>query len=44
MAQVAFEELLAINDRWQVELANSERVVTPNVRGFAPLPLTLTLR
>ncbi len=41
MAQVAFEELLAVSDRWQIDLAGAERVTTPNFRGFARLPLTI---
>lgn len=41
MAQFIFEELLAVSDRWDVDLSHAERVTTPNFRGFSRLPLTL---
>jgi cytochrome P450 len=42
MSYTLFEEMLRVSDTWEVDLANAERVTTPNFRGFARLPLTLT--
>jgi hypothetical protein len=42
MSYTLFEEVLKISDTWEVDLANAERVTTPNFRGFARLPLTIT--
>jgi cytochrome P450 len=42
MSYTIFEELLAVSDRWQVDLKKSERVTTPNFRGFSRLPLSIT--
>lgn len=41
MTQILFEELLAVSERWEIDLDNAERVTTPNFRGFARLPLTI---
>jgi cytochrome P450 len=41
MAQFLFEELLPVSTRWEVDLRDSARVVTPNFRGFTRLPLTV---
>jgi cytochrome P450 len=41
MSYTIFEELLAVSDRWQVDLKKSERVTTPNFRGFSRLPLSI---
>jgi cytochrome P450 len=41
MAQFLFEELLPVSTRWDVDLGDSARVVTPNFRGFTRLPLTV---
>lgn len=41
MACALFEELLTVSERWDIDLDNSERVLTPNFRGFHKLPLTL---
>ena len=41
MAQVIFEELLAVSRCWEVDLGDAQRVTTPNFRGFARLPLTI---
>jgi hypothetical protein len=42
MSYTLFEEVLKISDTWEIDLANAERVTTPNFRGFARLPLTIT--
>ncbi len=41
MTRILFEELLAVSERWEIDLDNAERVTTPNFRGFARLPLTI---
>ena len=41
MTRIAFEELLAVSDRWDVDLSAAKRVTTPNFRGFSRLPLTI---
>jgi hypothetical protein len=41
MSYTLFRELLAVSDIWQVELSNSQRVTTPNFRGFSKLPLLI---
>lgn len=41
MSYTIFEELLAVSDTWQVDLKSSERVKTPNFRGFSRLPLSI---
>ncbi|MDT8272765.1 MAG: cytochrome P450, partial [Desulfomonilia bacterium] len=41
MSQFIFEELLAASERWEIDLEDSERVTTPNFRGFWKLPLAL---
>lgn len=35
MAYTIFQELLAVSDRWEVDLDTSKRVTTPNFRGFS---------
>ena len=42
MSYTVFEELLAASRSWQVDLANAERVRTPNFRGFTRLPVSLS--
>jgi hypothetical protein len=42
MSYTLFEEVLKISDRWEIDLDHSERVLTPNFRGFHKLPLTLS--
>jgi hypothetical protein len=41
MSYTIFAELLAVSDKWQVDLGHSQRVTTPNFRGFAKLPLSI---
>lgn len=41
MSYTIFEELLKISDKWEIDLSKSERVLTPNFRGFHKLPLTI---
>jgi cytochrome P450 len=41
MACSLFEELLTVSEKWAIDLEHSERVLTPNFRGFHVLPLTL---
>lgn len=41
MSQIIFQALLNCADTWEIDLANSERVTTPNFRGFWKLPLRL---
>jgi cytochrome P450 len=42
MAYVIFEELLAVCGRpWEIDLARSRRVTTPNFRGFSVLPVKI---
>jgi cytochrome P450 len=41
MSRTIFEELLAASDKWEIDLAQSSRVTTPNFRGFSKLPLTI---
>lgn len=41
MTRIAFEELITVSDRWDVDLATAERVRTPNFRGFSRLPVTI---
>ncbi len=41
MTQTLFEELVAVSNRWEIDLIGSARVTTPNFRGFTRLPLTL---
>ncbi len=41
MARSLFAQLLPASRRWEVDLAASERVTTPNFRGFTKLPLVL---
>lgn len=41
MSYSLFEELIAVSSRWEIDLEHSERVHTPNFRGFHVLPLTL---
>lgn len=41
MAYKIFEALLAVSDTWQVDMSGSERVKTPNFRGFSRLPLSI---
>ena len=41
MAYTIFEELLAVSQGWQVDAVGSERVRTPNFRGFSKLPLSI---
>lgn len=42
MSQLIFEALLDASDKWEIDLASSERVTTPNFRGFWRLPLRVT--
>lgn len=42
MTHTIFEEMLAVSDLWEIDLTGTERVRTPNFRGFARLPLTIT--
>jgi cytochrome P450 len=42
MAYSLFREVLNASDHWEIDLANSERVLTPNFRGFSKLHLSLT--
>lgn len=41
MSYTIFEELLAVSNTWQVDLESSERVTTPNFRGFSRLPMSI---
>lgn len=41
MAYTLFGELIAAAEKWEIDLAHSERVLTPNFRGFHKLPLTI---
>lgn len=41
MSYTIFAELLAVSKAWQVDLAHSKRVATPNFRGFSKLPLSI---
>lgn len=41
MTRTLFHELLATSKRWEVDLATSKRVTTPNFRGFSVLPLAI---
>lgn len=42
MSQLIFAALLDASDVWEIELASSERVTTPNFRGFWRLPLRIS--
>lgn len=42
MSQLIFEALLDASDAWEIDLDSSERVTTPNFRGFWRLPLKVT--
>ncbi len=42
MSYILFENLLQASTRWEIDLSHSERVLTPNFRGFHKLTLTLT--
>lgn len=44
MAYSLFEELIAVSEKWEIDLEHSERVLTPNFRGFHRLPLTVVSR
>jgi cytochrome P450 len=41
MSYSLFEELITVAEKWEIDLAQSERVHTPNFRGFHKLPLTI---
>ena len=41
MSQLIFDALLEVSECWEIDLDDSERVTTPNFRGFWRLPLTL---
>jgi len=41
LGRVAFEELLPLANRFDIDLANAVRVTTPNFRGFFHLPLAI---
>lgn len=41
MSYSLFEELIKVADKWEIDLEDSERVLTPNFRGFHKLPLTI---
>lgn len=41
MSYTLFDELLAASSCWEVDFDDTERVRTPNFRGFTRLPLTL---
>ena len=41
MSYTIFEELLDASEIWEIDLANSQRVLTPNFRGFHKLPLSM---
>jgi cytochrome P450 len=41
MSQLIFEALLDASNTWEIDLASSQRVTTPNFRGFWRLPLRL---
>ncbi|MEP7285290.1 MAG: cytochrome P450 [Chloroflexota bacterium] len=41
MTHTIFEEMLAASDVWEANLSSATRVLTPNFRGFARLPLTI---
>ena len=41
MSYSLFEELISVADKWEIDLEYSERVLTPNFRGFHVLPLTI---
>jgi cytochrome P450 len=41
MTHTIFEEMLAVSDVWETDLTHAVRVLTPNFRGFARLPLTI---
>lgn len=42
MSQLIFEALLDASEVWEIDLDSSERVTTPNFRGFWRLPLQVT--
>lgn len=41
MSYTIIEEFLKVSDKWEIDLSDSERVLTPNFRGFHKLPLTI---
>ena len=41
MSYILFDELLAASSTWQINVEHSQRVRTPNFRGFTRLPLTI---
>lgn len=41
MSYILFEEVLKVSRKWELDLERSERVTTPNFRGFAKLPLAI---
>lgn len=41
MSYSLFEELIAVAEKWEIDLDDSVRVPTPNFRGFHHLPLTI---
>lgn len=41
MSYSLFEELISVAEKWEIDLEHSERVLTPNFRGFHVLPLTI---
>ena len=41
MSQLIFEALLEASELWEIDLSSTERVTTPNFRGFWRLPLRL---
>lgn len=42
MTQFLFEELLAASEGLEIDIEDSERVTTPNFRGFTRLPLAIS--
>ncbi len=41
MSQSIFKHMLAVSERWDVDLERAKRVETPNFRGFEKLPITI---
>ena len=41
MSYTIFDALLKVSHSWQVDMTGSERVKTPNFRGFSKLPLSI---
>jgi hypothetical protein len=35
------EELIAVTEKWEIDMEHSERLLTPNFRAFHKLPLVV---